>query len=140
MRIAIYLTRLNESLVFFPPLGCSRRVSPPNRHSPALFYTNFPTQCGIAKLDASDKIIKFTEKPTMPESNLANAGIYVANRALFDYFPKCEVFDLGHDILPLLVNNMQGYLLKDYLIDIGNHENYQRAQKEWKNDNYKNAL
>ncbi len=55
--------------------------------SMALFRANHPEQCGIAALDDGMRITEFTEKPKSPKSNLANAGIYIARREIFDIFP-----------------------------------------------------
>lgn len=96
-----------------------------------LFHTNKPEQCGIAAVDENGLITEFVEKPENPKSNLANAGIYVASSAIFDYFPDKDVIDFGKDVLPLLVNKMYGFEIKEYLLDIGNLDNYFKAQKEW---------
>lgn len=96
-----------------------------------LFHTNTPEQCGIATLDQFDRIVKFVEKPKYPDSNLANAGIYVCSPKIYDYFPDRDFLDFGKDVLPLLVNKMYGLEVKGYLRDIGTPENYALAQKEW---------
>ena len=100
-----------------------------------LFHTNNPSGCGIATLDEDSRIIEFVEKPEKPRSNLANAGIYVANNRLFDYIPKPSkerpLVDFGKDVLPNLVGQMYGFEIKDYLLDIGTPQNYQKAQEEW---------
>jgi len=98
-----------------------------------LFMTNSPENCGIAELDGNKRIIDFVEKPKKPKSNLANAGIYLARQEIFSFFPNDnKLIDFGVDILPKLVNKMYGYLISEYLIDIGTMENYEKAQKEWK--------
>ena len=106
----------------------------------ALFRTNTPEQCGIAKLDDAGKIVSFVEKPKRPESNLANAGIYVVDKKIFNYIPNKAMVDFGKDVLPLLIGKMYGYEINDYLVDIGTMESYQRAQGEWQNDNNQNAV
>ena len=78
--------------------------------------------------------------PEFPKSDLANAGIYLARRGVFDFFPDKEEFDFGKDVLPKLINNMYGYEFDDYLLDIGTIDNYQKAQQEWKYDYNKNTL
>lgn len=55
----------------------------------ALFRTNIPEQCGIAELNDKERIIAFEEKPEHPKSNLANAGMYIANSRIFDYTKYC---------------------------------------------------
>lgn len=97
-----------------------------------LFYTNNPKECGIAAIDSHDLIYEFIEKTERPKSHLANAGIYVTNLDIFKYLPQKKFIDFGKDVLPSLVNKMYGYQMKDYLLDIGNLENYNKAQKEWK--------
>ena len=76
-------------------------------------------------------IYEFTEKPDSPKSNLANAGIYVTGQEIFKYLPNQKFIDFGKDVLPKLINKMYGYEIKDYLLDIGNLDNYEKAQKEW---------
>lgn len=96
-----------------------------------VFYTNNPTGCGIAALNADGRICEFEEKPKQPKSNLANAGIYVVNKAIFEYIPNKPVVDFGKDVLPLLVNKMYGYTINEYLLDVGTIINYEKAQREW---------
>lgn len=50
-----------------------------------------------------------------------------------DYFPDRDVFDLGHDVLPRVVGNASGYIMDDYLMDIGTHEKLIQAEKDIKN-------
>lgn len=98
-----------------------------------LFRANNPKQCGIIESDANGKIVGFIEKPQNPKSNLANAGIYVARKELFDLIPKKEFIDFGNDILPQLIGQMYGWEIQDYLMDIGTLSNYQKAQVDWDN-------
>lgn len=101
-----------------------------------LFHTNNPRGCGIAALDNENKIIEFIEKPDEPQSDLANAGIYVADNRIFEYIPAVTpdkpLIDFGKEVLPNLIGNMYGYEIKEYLLDIGTPENYKKAQEEWK--------
>ena len=96
-----------------------------------LFKANNPKECGIAELNADDLVVDFVEKPRHPKSDLANAGVYIASPGIFDYIPKREVVDLGFDVLPRLVGKMYGYLIREYLLDVGTWENYEKAQKEF---------
>ena len=97
----------------------------------ALFHTNRPKECGIAALDDSHRIIEFVEKPAEPKSDLANAGIYVANKNIFELMPVEGFLDFGKDVLPKLIDKMYGWEVKDYLLDVGTMENYEKAQKDW---------
>ena len=96
-----------------------------------LFETSVPHQCGIVALDAEGRIVDFVEKPKHPKSHLANAGIFVAGPALFDFLSDRTPLDLGHDVLPRLIGRMYGVRIREYLLDIGTWENYRRAQEEW---------
>ena len=99
----------------------------------ALFHTNVPEQCGIAQTDPAGRIVAFTEKPENPTSDLANAGIYMADSRIFDYMDEDKaVLDFGRDVLPRLVGNMYGWNTEGYLMDIGTLENYKRANEDWK--------
>lgn len=97
-----------------------------------LFHTNNPKACGIAECDIEGKIQDFVEKPEQPKSNLANAGIYIANKKIYDYIPHRSFVDFGKDVLPALVGKMYGYPIKEYLLDVGTWPNYEKAQKEWR--------
>ena len=101
-----------------------------------VFHSPRPGECGIVELEKDQKIITFTEKPEKPASDLANGGIYMASRAVFDYFPGSGpmndgVLDFGHHVLPQLTGHMYGYIIQEYLRDIGTIESYQTALKEW---------
>jgi mannose-1-phosphate guanylyltransferase len=97
----------------------------------ALFHAAKPENCGIVSLDESGRITSFEEKPSHPETDLANAGIYLARRGLFELLPRRPVMDFGKDVIPGLAGNAWGCLLDGYILDIGTPENYQRAQLEW---------
>ena len=97
----------------------------------ALFRSPAPEQCGIAQVEPDGRITEFSEKPAHPKGNLANAGIYVAKRTLFDEIPNNQFCDFGKDVLPNLTGRMYGYELRDYLIDIGTPANLERARREW---------
>lgn len=94
-----------------------------------LFKTQYPSQCGIAYIDSSNTIVDFIEKPDDPESNLANAGVYVFNTNIFsNMIPAKEILDIGYDLLPKFTNNMKGYLIEDYIFDIGNIKKLEQAE------------
>ena len=97
----------------------------------ALFRTPKPASCGIVSLDESGRITSFEEKPADPKSDLANAGIYIARRGLFELLPHRPVMDFGKDVMPGLAGRAWGCLVDGYILDIGTPENYQRALVEW---------
>ncbi|MBT9164879.1 MAG: UTP--glucose-1-phosphate uridylyltransferase [candidate division WS2 bacterium] len=84
-----------------------------------LFRTPEPSRCGIAEMDEKNIITSFVEKPSNPSSNLANAGIYVAGNELFEFIPHKGYVDFCFDVFPALTGKMCGYVIEDYIIDIG---------------------
>lgn len=103
----------------------------------ALFKVMNPCECGIVELDESSTIVSFTEKPKNPVSDLAFAGIMLSNQSLARYFPDKEIFDLGYDVLPYIVKNAAGYVMREYLLDIGNIEKLKQAEHHVKNKIFK---
>jgi len=95
-----------------------------------------PRTCGIVEIDEYSNIVSFTEKPESPVSDLAFAGIMLSNPHLIDYFPEKDVFDLGYDVLPYIVGHASGYIIKDYLLDIGSPEKLNQAEEDIKNRIY----
>ncbi len=96
-----------------------------------LFHTNNPARCGIAEIAENHTVVSFVEKPEQPKSDLAGAGIYIANHEIWHYLPDRYPADFGYDVLPQLVGKMKGYFIKEYFIDIGTAENYERARREF---------
>lgn len=95
----------------------------------ALFETPEPERCGIPEMDASGTVIAFEEKPAAPKSNLANAGLYVADGRLFDLLPTHTPADFGRHVLPGLVGRMRAHRLDASLVDVGTHESYAAGQE-----------
>jgi mannose-1-phosphate guanylyltransferase len=95
-----------------------------------LNHVENPSACGIARLDDEQRVVSFVEKPRHPESNLANAGIYVVRAAAYREIARMAAFDLGHDVIPGFVGRMRGWLWQGYHRDIGTPQALQRARKE----------
>lgn len=97
-----------------------------------LFHTPVPEQCGIVELDCRGLITSFVEKPVHPQSDLANAGVLVASPDLLSYIPRGAEVDLGHHVLPKVVGRMYGYVIQEYLQDIGTMQSYLNALRGWR--------
>jgi len=102
-----------------------------NFFSMGLFKTQNPTACGIALMNEQGVITSFEEKPKQPKSNLASAGVFLSSPEVLDLIPKCEITDIGFHLIPKLVDKMSGWMINQYLIDIGTHENLRKAEIEW---------
>lgn len=96
----------------------------------ALLRVPNPHECGIVELDEHSTVISFTEKPENPVLSLAFAGIMLSNQKLRNFFPDREVFDLGYDVLPCVVGNASGYVIEEYLLDVGTHDKLKQAEKD----------
>ena len=95
-----------------------------------LFYTDYPERCGIVRLDGDGTVAEFVEKPEKPESNLANAGLYLFTADAYREIADMEAFDLGFDVLPAFVNRMRGWVWNGYHRDIGTMESLEAARRE----------
>lgn len=85
-----------------------------------LFEAQNPQECGILELDKDDIVVSFIEKPIVPKSNLANAGIYIFDtRILEDIQYNGKLLDIAYDLLPKFINNMKGYKISEFIYDIG---------------------
>ena len=97
-----------------------------------------PTECGIVELSAGSWIKRVVEKPPANEvfSDLALSGLFVMERDVVSEVPAGSFFDVGRDLLPKLLakNYPMAALAKtddEYLLDIGSHEKYASACKDW---------
>jgi len=95
-----------------------------------LFRTPTPQCCGIAQLDASERIVEFEEKPSRPRGNLANAGVYALSAAAYHEMADPDAFDLGFDVLPRFVGRMCGFPFDGYHRDIGTLESLEAAEAD----------
>lgn len=103
----------------------------PSAATMGVYRVRNPSQCGIAIVDQSNRIERFVEKPECPPDNLAFSGIMIGTSVLLDAIPPKRPADLGFDVLPRLAGQMFAYSIRDYLMDIGTMENYERAQSSW---------
>jgi dTDP-glucose pyrophosphorylase/CBS domain-containing protein len=75
-------------------------------------------------------ITSLQEKPCL--SFFINAGTYLLNPAAWDYIPKERRFDMTDLIRALLDagERVASFPITEYWIDVGRHEDYQRAQED----------
>jgi mannose-1-phosphate guanylyltransferase len=97
-----------------------------------LFRAPRPREAGIVTLGEGGQVTAFDEKPDQPAGDLANAGVYVARPALFDWIPdRPGVVDFGHDVLPRLMGRLYGQEVSGYLADIGTAAGLATVRAEW---------
>jgi mannose-1-phosphate guanylyltransferase len=100
----------------------------------ALIPSKSPSECGIVEMDDYNKIISYEEKPKNPRTNISNAGVYFFNTSIFRNLElQDDLSDIGVDLLPKLVGQSYGYLLDEFLIDIGSHSSLTKARKTIEN-------
>lgn len=125
--LVIYADNLsNIDLAAF--LAAHRAQSEPC--SMALFHTAHPKACGIATLDENNRVVDFIEKPEMPVSDLANAGLYAIDKDAWREIADLNAFDFGFDVLPTFIGRMHGYVHDGYHLDIGTPEALAKAEAD----------
>jgi mannose-1-phosphate guanylyltransferase len=97
----------------------------------AVFRSGNPSAGGVVALDEADRIVEFTEKPTVPASDLVNAGLYAFSPAVLSEIAEKRPADIGYDLLPRLVGNARAVRVEGYFRDIGTPEAYRQAKEEW---------
>ena len=96
-----------------------------------------PKRAGIVCLDENDIVIDFAEKPEKPKSDLGAGGIYIADRRIFNFFPKSRkgrksgALDLSYHVLPRMVGKMKAYGSSEFSMDIGTADSLAKAQRKW---------
>jgi NDP-sugar pyrophosphorylase family protein len=94
-----------------------------------------PSPFGIVVADDHGFITRFQEKPKRDEafSNLANTGIYVFNKKVFDYIPPATFYGFGNNVLPAMLaagEPMVAVASDAYWQDVGNLTIYRQAQRD----------
>ena len=98
---------------------------------------------GIMSVDASQKIVKFAEKPKQSESTLASMGIYVFDtKFLLDMLEADgedpnSAHDFGKNIIPKIVEmgNAYAYPFIGYWVDVGTIQAYWETSMALLNEN-----
>jgi len=85
---------------------------------------------GVVCVDGS-KIQAIEEKPV--QSFFVNAGIYALSPTALEYLPKNTFFDMPtlFDRLIAANHSTSAYPLREYWLDIGRLDEFERAQHEW---------
>lgn len=93
------------------------------------FKTDNPSSCGVVKIDKFGIVKSFYEKVDSPPSNLANGAVYILSQKFIKIISteKSKAIDFSKDILPFYMNKIYTYYTDKPFIDIGNEENYIKA-------------
>jgi dTDP-glucose pyrophosphorylase/predicted transcriptional regulator len=91
---------------------------------------SFEVPYGVVKAE-NNKIISIEEKPK--EINLINAGIYVLSPEALDLVSENDYLDMPTLFMKLKAQDRSifSYTLKDYWLDIGRMEDFQKAQNDF---------
>jgi len=97
----------------------------------ALAYGMDNRERGIVAIDGFKVVRGYREKPPFNVAGLYNAGIYVFGKEILNYIPD-GVCDFGRDVFPQIIKvglPVFGFELgpKDFLVDIGTPEGYEKA-------------
>lgn len=103
----------------------------------ALYEVEDATRAGIVDLTPDGRIARFVEKPAADQvfSNLANAGVYVAEPEVLRQIPMGRPYDFGTDLFPRLLEGglpLAGLRAPGYVLDIGSPERYRQAEIDWR--------
>jgi len=79
-----------------------------------------------------DRVVSLQEKPTY--TYFSNAGIYLIKKSLLKYIPKDEFFNTTDLMDKVILENLKltYYSLYCYWLDIGNPNDYNKAQQDFK--------
>jgi len=86
---------------------------------------------GVIEIESTN-ILSISEKPTY--SFHVNAGIYLLNPSLLKLLPENDYFDMP-DLIKLAIEKKEkviAFPIHEFWLDIGHHEQYRRANNEWK--------
>ena len=94
-----------------------------------------PLDFGIVITEEDGRISRFLEKPAWGQvfSDTVNTGIYVFEPTALAEIPSEGEYDFSKELFPKLLEAgrpLYGYVTEDYWEDIGNLEQYMRAQRD----------
>ncbi|HEC1794932.1 TPA: alcohol dehydrogenase, partial [Campylobacter lari] len=87
---------------------------------------------GVIVSNIKNQIVKIKEKPE--QTFLINSGIYVLDPKILSYMPKNEFYDMPALFEDIQESNKYAYLIEDYWIDIGRHDEYNKANMDLNNE------
>lgn len=98
----------------------------------AMSQKKIQTELGVMEYDPSYRLTRYVEKPTLSYS--VSMGIYVFEKKVLEWIPQRRYFDFP-DLIQKLIKKRQKvvcYPSRDFWLDIGRHEDYEEAQRQFK--------
>jgi NDP-sugar pyrophosphorylase family protein len=100
----------------------------------ALTTVDNPSNFGVALMNGN-KIVTFIERPSKDNapSKLINSGVFIIEPEILKFVPDgFSIFE--QDVFPKLAKNdeLEGYVFSGQWLMIRNHEDLEKARKEWK--------
>ena len=94
---------------------------------------DFQVPYGVVRLDGT-QVVSIEEKPV--QKFFISAGIYVLSPSALDLLPSGEFFDMPSFFSRLMDGGqtVAAYPLREYWLDIGRIEEFERAQQEWRGE------
>ncbi len=91
-----------------------------------------PLEYGVTIIDDNSDVVRFLEKPSWGEviSDTVNTGIYVLEPEVLDLIPSNMPYDFSKELFPTMLQSgmtIYGHVASGYWCDIGNIEEYRRA-------------
>jgi mannose-1-phosphate guanylyltransferase/phosphomannomutase len=91
-----------------------------------------PLEYGVTIIDDKSDVVRFLEKPSWGEviSDTVNTGIYVLEPEVLDLIPENTPYDFSKELFPAMLEAgriIYGHVAQGYWCDIGNIEEYRRA-------------
>jgi dTDP-glucose pyrophosphorylase len=103
----------------------------------AIATTSYMVNIPYAVLETENGLVKsFKEKPTY--TYYSNAGIYLIKKELVNEIPNNEFYNATDLINKLISTNrvVMTYPIMGYWLDIGRHEDYKKANEDFKHINF----
>jgi len=97
----------------------------------AMSRKKVPLELGVMEFDRNHQLIRYVEKPTLSYS--VSMGIYIFERKVLKWIPRGKYLDFPTLIQKLIQKKEKVicYPSEDFWLDIGRHEDYEEAQKQF---------
>ncbi len=124
--------RINPSRIF------EFHFSKSSKFTIVLRQVNDVSRYGSVEVDDNMRIVQFNEKGLQTGEGRINGGVYLINKSFFKENEFPEKFSLEKDCFEKMYQQFPfyGIVCKQYFIDIGIPEDYQKAQNDFKEFGY----